>query len=386
MSGLIVHSREPLNAEPSLARLRERFVTGSEDFYVRTHGDIPKLDATRFRLNIGGLVDAPLELSLEALQTRFETRDVVAVMQCAGNRRADLLAVKKVSGDPWAPGAIGNARWTGVALADVLLAAGMADAAGLHVEFGGADEIRQKGKQFRFGVSIPIEKARAPEVILAWAMNGEPLRPEHGFPLRAVVPGYAGIRSAKWLTQIDVRESPAEGPLQADDYKLYPADVSEADADPARGMTIDEMPLNAAICVPADGAVVTAGVVTVRGYATAMGRGVSRVEVSGNGGQSWVQATIAPGGSAWSWVLWEAEVPLSGGARELAVRAWDGAGQTQPATAGEIWNFKGYLCNSWHRVGVTVTQGLRRTLPRRMTPSGYGMNPVRRAEAPQSQV
>ena len=116
---LIVHSASPLNAEPPLDRLRRAFVTAVGDFYIRCHGKVPEIDEHDHRITITGLVTAPLELSLSDLKSRFETKTVMAVMQCAGNRRADLQQVRPTSGDPWAPGAIGNARWTGVPLAEL---------------------------------------------------------------------------------------------------------------------------------------------------------------------------------------------------------------------------------------------------------------------------
>ena len=123
-SDLIAHSQKPFNAEPPLERLRGALVTGQKDFYVRSHGNIPRLDETSHRLRVGGLVRTLLDLSVPDLRARFPVRTVTAVMQCAGNRRADMQQVKPTSGDPWAPGAIGNAQWTGVLLADVLRAAG----------------------------------------------------------------------------------------------------------------------------------------------------------------------------------------------------------------------------------------------------------------------
>ena len=199
--------------------------------------------------------------------------------------------MKKTSGDPWDVGAIGNAEWTGVALRDVLAAAGPQESASF-VGTTGADDVDVDGEIAPFGASISIAKALEPDVLLAWAMNGEPLAPEHGAPLRLVVPGYAGVRSAKWLTRIEVRDHPSDAPIQAKDYKLFPSSVSKDEADWDLGLTIEEMPLNAAICAPEDGAHVGSGSGTIEGYAVAFGRAVSRVEVSTNGGNDWVQADL----------------------------------------------------------------------------------------------
>jgi sulfite oxidase len=211
------------------------------------------------------------------------------------------------------------------------------------------------GETAPFGASISIAKALEPDVLIVWAMNGEALAPEHGAPLRLVVPGYAGVRSAKWLTRIEVRDRPSDAPIQAKDYKLFPASVAKEDADWDRGLTIEEMPLNAAICAPVDGAHVSAGACEIAGYAVAFGRAVTRVEVSVNGGTDWLQAELtAKPDAPWSWTQWHVTVDLSPGLHVLIVRAVDGAGQMQPERPEAIWNFAGYLSTAWHRIAVTA--------------------------------
>jgi sulfite oxidase len=353
--GLIVHSATPFNAEPPLGRLGAAVLTPQHDFYIRSHGEVPRLDATTHNVSIEGRLGHPQSLALSDLQARFAERTVTAVMQCAGNRRADMQTVAPVSGDPWAPGAIGNANWTGVALADVLRACGAAADPGLHVAFACADQCEMEGKRFRYGASIPIEKAMTRDVLLAWALNGEALAPEHGHPLRVVVPGYAGVRSPKWLATITVQDTPSDNPIQAEDYKLFPPDWTKESADPARGMTINEMPVNSAICEPPAHARLKPGRAVVAGYAVATARAIVRVDVSADEGRSWRQAELqCDASSPWSWTLWRTELNLPAGEHVLAVRAWDAAGQTQPNRPDETWNFKGYLCTAWHRVPVSV--------------------------------
>ena len=338
--GMLVHSRQPYNAEPPLHRLGAAFITPQPVLYVRSHGEIPALDAARHTLSVGGLVGRTLQLTLSELQAGFAHHSVVAVLQCAGNRRADLVRVAPVSGDPWAAGAIGNATWTGARLADVLRAAQARGEPGLHVAFAASDECEMEGRRFRYGASIPLAKALSPDVLLAWAINGEPLALEHGYPLRVVVPGFAGVRSPKWLAGITVQDHPSDSPIQAEDYKLFPPDVSARTADPARGMTIDEMPLNAAICVPAADARLPAGRTVLRGYAIATDRAIARVDVSADDGRTWRQADLDTArASRWSWVLWQASLDLPAGGHVLAVRACDSAGQTQPARPEDIWNY-----------------------------------------------
>ncbi len=354
--GWIVHSDKPLNAEPPLGRLVAAPTTAQRDFYVRTHGTIPRLDGATHRLRVGGAVATPLDLTVSELLQRFPRHRVVAVMQCAGNRRADLQRVRPTSGDPWAGGAIGNAEWSGVALADVLRAGGAETGASWHVAFDCCDEVEMpKEGRFRFGVSIPMSKAMSPDVLLAVEMNGQALAPEHGFPLRVVTPGFAGVRSPKWLAGITVQDRPSANHMQQRDYKMLPAEMSEATVDWTRGVEINDMPLNAAICEPAAGAMLPAGPTTLRGYAVATARTVVRVEVSADGGRSWLEATLQPGEGPWSWTLWHATIRLPPGRHELAVRAWDSAGQTQPALPDQAWNFKGYLSAAWHRVTVSQT-------------------------------
>ena len=352
---LIVHSKAPYNAEPPLDRLRAAFVTPQQLLYVRSHGDIPEVNAASHRISVEGLVSQPFSFSVDELRHRFAAHTVQAVMQCAGNRRADMRLVRPVSGDPWAGGAIGHAAWTGVALCDVLGAAGCRDGETLHVAFEALDIAKTAKGKAPYGVSIPLPKALTADVLLAYAMNGEDLAPEHGFPLRVVVPGFAGVRSPKWLARIVVQDAPSGAFQQAEDYKLFPPDLREATQDLARGVTINEMPLNSAICVPSPSAKVKAGKVALRGYATATDRAVTRVDLSADGGRSWCQAEIEPhDASRWSWTFWNATLDLPPGEHELVVRAWDAAGQTQPSMPDDTWNFKGYLSAGWHRVRVTA--------------------------------
>ncbi|MGI4798187.1 MAG: molybdopterin-dependent oxidoreductase [Janthinobacterium lividum] len=352
---LIVHSETPFNAEPPLATLRAHFLTPQPDFYVRSHGNIPALDPATYRLTLAGQVATPLDLSLHDLKSRFPHHTVTATMQCAGNRRADMQQVRPTTGDPWSAGAIGNAEWTGIRLADLLDAAD-ADPAAAHIAFDSADEIDHPEEgRFTFGISIPAAKARAPETLLAWSVNGEDLAPHHGYPLRLVVPGYAGIRSAKWLKTITVQSEPSPNHMQQRDYKLLPASMTSDTIGWSEGITIEEMPLNAAICEPAAYAELPAGPTRIRGYATATARRVTRVDISTDGGRTWSQATLtADRSSPWAWTFWETTLDLQPGDRDLVVRAWDSASQTQPATPDETWNCKGYLSAAQHRIRVRV--------------------------------
>jgi sulfite oxidase len=347
---VIVHEREPFNAETCHAALAESAVTPTDAFYVRGHGAVPDIDPGAWRLHVGGLVERELDLSLSTLREAFREREVVATLQCAGNRRAGLIAIRDIPGEaPWGPGATGTARWAGVALADVLALAGpLRDAA--HVGFDGADMCPEAKPAQRFGGSIPLDKARRPEVLLAWAMNGEPLAPVHGAPVRVVVPGYIGARSVKWLERIDVRAEPWPGYFQHVVYRLLPEDDTPG---PGKGMPLGIVALNADVLAPGDGATVAAGRVEVLGYAFAGGeRHVARVDVSLDGGATWRQAELLEDLGRWAWRQWRTTVDLAPGEHEILVRAWDSSAATQPEDEAALWNPKGYVNNARPRVRV----------------------------------
>ncbi len=347
---VIVHEREPFNAETCHAALAESAVTPTDAFYVRGHGTVPQIDPGAWRLHVGGLVERELDLSLSTLKEAFREREVVATLQCAGNRRAGLIAIRDIPGEaPWGPGATGTARWVGVALADVLALAGpLRDAA--HVGFDGADMCPEAKPAQRFGGSIPLDKARRPEVLLAWAMNGEPLAPVHGAPVRVVVPGYIGARSVKWLERIDVRAEPWPGYFQHVVYRLLPEDDTPG---PGKGMPLGIVALNADVLAPGDGATVAAGPVVVLGYAFAGGeRHVARVDVSLDGAKTWRQAELLEDLGRWAWRQWRTTVDLAPGEHEILVRAWDSSAATQPEDEAALWNPKGYVNNARPRVRV----------------------------------
>ena len=328
----IVHQQEPLNAEPPRDALAGAPLTPTERFYVRNHGPVPEATAP---LRVDGLVSQPLELSLAELQA-LPRRELTVTLQCAGNRRADLLRVRDIPGEaPWGPGATGTARWAGAALADVLATAGVEPAA-RHVGLTGADHSPEaKG---RYEISIPLHKGLRTEVLLAWEMNGEPLTPVHGAPLRAIVPGYIGARSVKWLERIELRADPSHGYYQAVAYRLF-------------DIPLGEVALNGDILRADAGA----GRVELEGYAFAGGeRKVSRVEVSADGGAHWTVAELLDDQGPWAWRRWQATLALPPGRHRLVARAWDSAGATQPEDPASVWNPKGYANSAWARLEVEV--------------------------------
>ena len=353
LRNLLVRSEEPLNAEPALAQLTTAALTPVEQFYVRNHGPIPKVDAG-VRIKIEGLIHKPQELSLAQVKESFPQHTAQATLTCAGNRRREMSQIKPVGGVQWDAGAIGHATWSGAMLADVLAAAEL-QAGAKHVWFEGLDPIKEKdGSVAPFGGSIPLERAidKSRPALLAHAMNDKPLTAEHGAPLRTLVPGYIGARSVKWLTKITVSDRPSPNHYVAEAYKIVQSDAKE---EAARAEPIYEFPMNAAICTPAAGEKLKAGEVLVGGYALPPGDGnstIANVELSADGGKTWRPAELKGKAAPDCWQLWGARLTLPAGRHELVVRATDSAGRLQPEKGD--WNFKGYLYNAWHRTNFEV--------------------------------
>jgi sulfite oxidase len=350
---LIVRSEKPYNAEPSLADLAAAWITPEPLFYVRNHGNAPAVDLKAFRLEVSGLVERPLSLSLAELQALGKPVTIPATLTCAGNRRNEFAKIKAVGGVQWEAGAVGNARWTGLRLAALLAKAGVKEGA-KHVWFEGLDDCVHENETTRFGASIPLDRAHdyvpAP-ALLAWQMNGEPLTANHGFPLRTVVPGYIGARSVKWLSKVVVSDRPSPNYFQAVAYKLIQKPEDAAAAEP-----IYHFPLNSAICVPAPGAKRQAGQkLPVTGYVLGPEPQVTGlrgerflVEVSSDGGNVWTKMKLLDESQPCCWQRFEGEIKAAANAKSLLVRAVDPGGQPQPREMK--WNAKGYLYNAWHEV------------------------------------
>jgi sulfite oxidase len=300
-------------------------------------------------------VQTPLELSLNDLRKRFPASTVMATLQCAGHRRDELAAVAPIPGEIiWGAETIGNAVWRGVALREVLQAAGVGPEVH-HVAFLGLDTIHKGREHFPFGGSIPIEKAMSSDVLLAYEMNGQPLPPRHGFPLRVIVPGYIGARNVKWLASIILQEAPSTNYYQERAYKMFPPEIQARNADWTQGQMMGPLPLNSVIFSPTEGEMLQAGPISVQGYAVpGEGQLIERVELSSDGGTTWTTATLQEQAQLGTWCFWEVTVPLGPGTHQLIVRAWDTSGNTQPEDARQVWNWKGYLNNAWHRINVVA--------------------------------
>lgn len=352
---LIIHTTDPVNAEPPVTELRENFITPQRLYYIRNHGPVPEIDEASFRFKINGLVDHELEFSMQELKSDFPKRTVMATLQCAGNRRVQLIEFAEVPGEvPWQEGAIGNATWTGVPLKYILEKAGVKPEA-LFVEFMGADDVYRNGKNVGFGASIPIDKAWSEDVLLAFEMNGKPLEPTHGFPLRVVVPGYIGARSVKWLTTITLQTEPSKNYFQDHAYRLFPPEAKPETVDWETGIQLSELDINCVITYPLANSIVKNNSVLIKGFAISGGdRIVTHVDVSADGGITWKAAKITEGNEKYTWSFWEIEMQFENGPTQIIARATDSDNKSQPADVKDIWNFKGYMNNAWHRISFDV--------------------------------
>jgi sulfite oxidase len=343
----IFRQKVPPNGGPPLQRLVEQFVTPEADFFLRTHGNIPTLDPATYQLTVCGQDGKSDAFSLVRLAESFPKKEIIATLQCAGNRRSSAIAVKPVPNEvEWGNEAISNAIWTGCSLADLLRSVGY-DNSAKHVEFIGADVCQKEGKETLFGGSIPLECALAGNVVLAWQMNHEPLTPQHGAPVRVIVPGYIGARSIKWLQHINLLARPSENVFHAHAYRLFSPEASSGSADWENALELGELSVNSCICSIEE---VSNGLL-VKGYATAGGsRRVIRVDVGYREPQKWVEAAFQDPAEVGIWRRWEALIPRLLVGELICVRAWDSAANTQPEDAENVWNFKGYMNNAWHRV------------------------------------
>jgi sulfane dehydrogenase subunit SoxC len=311
--------------------------------YLLVHYDIPVVDPATWRLRVAG--ERELSLSLDDLRSRAAITRAVT-MECAGNGRAKLEP--HVVSQPWLLEAVGTAEWTGVPVRDVLEEAGVPDSA-VEVLFTGLDRGIEGGVEQAYQRSLTIAEA-SEGPLLAYAINGEPLPPQHGFPLRLLVPGWYGMTSVKWLAAVETLDAPFDGYQQAVGYRMR-AD----EGDPGTPVT-RIMPR--ALMVPPGipdfmtrARTVDAGVVTVQGRAWSGWGAIEAVEFSHDGGASWVQATLGPAEPG-AWHAWSAEWRAEPGEHELCCRARDAAGNAQPTDAD--WNVGGYLNTSVQRVPVTV--------------------------------
>ncbi len=339
----------PFSGEPPAPLLRQGFITKNRLFFVHNHGNVPTVDVSTYTLHVRGAISNPIELSFFELRRRFEEQRITATLQCAGNRRSELNRIASTRGIAWSTGAIGTAEWTGVRLSDVLGFAGMEPTA-TTVRCFGLDTPKANGKPFGFCTQLSTAKALSPEVLLAYAMNDKPLPPEHGYPLRLIVPGYVGMHSVKWLSELFVESDVTHCNFDPD-ARASELSQTLCAADPTKS----ELAVNCAIWRPHEHEVLEAGCQRVQGFAISGGeRMIERVEVSADGGESWVMAELKAPLAPWVWTFWEASVRIGPETSELVCRAWDSAAHGQPPELATVWNEAGRANNAWHRLSVTV--------------------------------
>jgi sulfane dehydrogenase subunit SoxC len=315
--------------------------------YLLIHFDIPEADERTWRLEIGGQVATPRSLTMEELRRRPQVTTPVT-LECAGNGRA-RLDPRPVS-QPWLEEAVGTASWTGTPLRPLLEEAGIGPGA-VEVLFAGADRGVQGGLEQDYERSLPLAEAMREEVLVAWAVNGRPLPPQHGHPLRLVVPGWYGMTSVKWLRRISVLTEPFAGYQQTGSYLIH---ASEDDP----GTPVTRIQPRSLLLPPGIPEFESRSRFLGPGRHRLFGRAwsglapVARVEVSTDGGRRWQPAELDRQPSPWAWAGWSFTWEATPGSYELCSRATDAAGNTQPTQPP--WNTGGYANNAVQRVPVTV--------------------------------
>ena len=318
--------------------------------YLLIHFDIPPVSASDFRLTIGGHVSKPLVLSLDDIKARAATT-VAVTLECAGNGRARLSP--RPMSQPWLGEAVGNAEWTGTPLAPLLAEAGVRSGA-IDVVFTGLDRGIQGGVDQWYERSLSLADASRPEVLLAYAINGAPLPPQHGFPLRVIVPGWYGMTQVKWLRSITVTERPFNGYQQetAYHYRIVQGESGEP---------VTRMNPRALMVPPgvpefmSRTRFVENGVHSVEGRAWSGKGSIVKVDFSDDGGKHWSAAVLEPSTSPYSWRRWSFGWDATrDGEYELCARATDAAGNSQPLDPEAAWNQGGYAVNAVQRVAVRV--------------------------------
>ncbi|CCT75451.1 probable catalase isozyme P [Fusarium fujikuroi IMI 58289] len=337
----------PYNGEAPKSLLTRDYIMPNELHFVRNHGGIPDIEASAYDIRLDGLVNDPKTLTLADLQDEslFPRISKLVTIQCSGTRRFEQIVEYPGEGDeminaPWAEGAIGTAKWTGVSLKKVIKYCGGLKDGAKHLELYGADTYFKGGQCMNYVVSVPWSKVKANEVMLAWEMNDKPLPKIHGFPLRAVVFGYIGARSCKWLYRIKAIEKPSLAPVQSREYLYFQQQTGKHNQLPTMGIQIQEMPVSSAIMSPWNKEVVVHdGEIEVKGWAySGGGRWPERVEISSDGGYVWYAVPIenlSPK-HKFAWRTFTGKVPCDHeGWTELVVRCWDNSLNTQPKESNE---------------------------------------------------
>ncbi|XP_065847965.1 nitrate reductase [NAD(P)H]-like [Euphorbia lathyris] len=368
--------KHPFNSEAPLARLMHHgFITPVPLHYVRNHGEVPKGSWKDWTVEIFGLVKKPIRFTMDQLVNEFPSQEFPVTLVCAGNRRKEQNMVKKTIGFNWGPGGLSTSVWRGVPLHLVLKRCGIYSRkkGALNVCFEGAEDLPGGGGS-KYGTSISIEMAMDParDIILAYMQNGEVLAPDHGFPVRMIIPGFIGGRMVKWVKRIIVTTKESDNYYHYHDNRVLPSHVDSELANKEAWWykpeyIINELNINSVITTPSHEEVLpinswtTQRPYTLKGYAySGGGKKVTRVEVTLDGGDTWRVCNLdhqekpSKYGKYWCWCFWALEVEVLDllGAKEVAVRAWDETLNTQPEKL--IWNVMGMMNNCWFRIKTNV--------------------------------
>jgi DMSO/TMAO reductase YedYZ molybdopterin-dependent catalytic subunit len=338
-------TQSPENSETPLAQVRG-WVTPTRLFFVRNHFDVPMIDLDRWRLSVGGCVAWPLELTWDDLND-LPQRTVLATLECAGNGRSFLKP--RVAGVPWGAGAVAHAEWSGVPLHVLLEQAGV-EAAAIEVVCEGADRGSEPDhpEPMPFARSLPLAKALHRDTLLALRMNGEPLAPSHGFPVRLLAPGWYGVASVKWLSRIEVVRVPFRGYFQTVKYTVQWRGTNGPETASIQGMAV-----KSEIVRPLAGEALGLGRQRIFGLAWAGEEMVARVEVSTDGGQTWQDAELLGPSAPYSWTMWEFLWQVrEAGSHLLLSRATSSGGRTQPLEHDPLLG--GYMIHFSRPVPVRV--------------------------------
>ena len=369
---MLVRSVRPEDLEMPLSGFSD-YITPIERFFVRTHVSVPRVDLNEWRLNIDGEVATPLTLTMDDVR-RLPAVELVSVLECAGNGRG--FYEPSMPGLQWANGAVGNGLWRGVRLADVLTRAGVKESA-KEILFNGADV--PLGSMTDFQRSIPLAKALDARTLLAYEMNGATLPVKHGFPLRVIVPGWAGDCWLKWLASISVLDKAHDGFWMARAYRHPGKPVAPGTVVPSEQMEpVTSLRVKSVIAAPLGGTqVVVLTPLTIHGVAWSGDAGpLAAVDVSVDGGRRWKPATLRRDQrTQFGWRQWEYRwTPPREGYYTILARARDAAGNTQPFD--QEWNPSGYGWNVIPRVGVNVVAALSDTTPQVQTTTNSNTAPA----------
>lgn len=347
--GMIVRSTRAEDFEMPLEGFLEGYITPVERFFVRSHHFVPTVNAPAWKVKVEGHVGTPLDLSMDDLK-KLPRVELVSVLECAGNGRG--LYEPSMPGLQWTYGGVGNGRWAGVRLADVLKQAG-AKPGSIEVMFDGADV--GVGTQPEFQRGIPYTKAINSNTLLAYEMNGEPLTKDHGFPLRLVVPGWAGDCWVKWITRIEVRDKEFDGFFMKSAYRHPGKPVAPGTpVDPAQMKPVTTLQIKSVIASHTDRQEIPISAQKLRGAAWSNESPVAVVEVSVDGGRTWRQSRLGKEADRFGWRQWEYDwTPAQPAYYTVMVRARNTASEAQPMV--QEWNPSGYGYNVVHSVRLNAT-------------------------------